>query len=243
MAAAAPTPWPTSKFKSASPATRGAILLCTGAMNPIHCGHIAMLHAALDRLRSEGIEVLGSYVSPSHDTYVQPKAAAAGSFGLSGQFRLELARRAVADEPLVDVAAWEALQPGRWPDFPVVCEELQRRVSVRVYYVCGTDHATKCGLWSGMGEIGVVVVPRESERPMREAPAKRVYVAAPAQGEAAGFSSTRVRAALEARDHAAVGHFLAAAAARFLLRPSADEHAAFASDFGLLGIGVDDERS
>ena len=114
-------PWPTSKFRPSNPAARECILLSTGAMNPIHRGHVAMIHAAADRLRAAGYDVLRAYVSPSHDGYVQPKARGLSTLGLSAAFRLEVAQRAVADDPLVAVGAWEAQQPGHWPDFPQVC--------------------------------------------------------------------------------------------------------------------------
>ena len=114
-------PWPTSKFRPSNPAARECILLSTGAMNPIHRGHVAMIHAAADRLRAAGYDVLRAYVSPSHDGYVQPKARRLSTLGLSAAFRLEVAQRAVADDPLVAVGAWEAQQPGHWPDFPQVC--------------------------------------------------------------------------------------------------------------------------
>ena len=76
-------PWPTSKFRPSNPAARECILLSTGAMNPIHRGHVAMIHAAADRLRAAGYDVLRAYVSPSHDGYVQPKARGLRTLGLS----------------------------------------------------------------------------------------------------------------------------------------------------------------
>ena len=93
-----------------------AVLLTTGAMNPPHRGHAAMLHAAATRLRAAGYHVAGAYLSPSHDGYVQPKAQSLHTPGLSAPFRLAVARAAVRDDPLVSVAAWEAQKPGRWPD-------------------------------------------------------------------------------------------------------------------------------
>lgn len=121
-----------------------------------------MLHAAAGRLHAHGFHVSQAYLSPSHDGYVQPKAAASGTIGLSAAFRLCAAQRAVEADPLVSVAAWEAAQPGERPDFPEVCEALRGRLGGgrRLFYVCGADHAARCGLGGGMGEVGVVVVPR-----------------------------------------------------------------------------------
>ena len=66
-----------------------------------------------------------------------------------------------------------------------MCNNLRKSAAgLRVFYVCGTDLANKCRLWGGMGEVGVVVVPRTGERAKAdEQPAKRVFIASPAEGD------------------------------------------------------------
>ena len=66
-----------------------------------------------------------------------------------------------------------------------MCNNLRKSAAgLRVFYVCGTDLANKCRLWGGMGEVGVVVVPRTGEPPKAdEQPAKRVFIASPAEGD------------------------------------------------------------
>jgi len=106
-----------------SPPTAGSpscILLTTGAMNPVHKGHVAMLHQAAARVRQPGFHVCATYLSQSHDCYVHPKARSLRTIGLITAFRLALAYSAVADDPLVAVVSWEAEFPGNWPDFPAV---------------------------------------------------------------------------------------------------------------------------
>ena len=51
-----------------------------------------------------------------------------------------------------------------------------------------------------------------------------------------GFSSTRVREAIASGDRVRVQEMLSAAAASFLLAPTAAQHAAFAEDFAQLGV-------
>ena len=208
MALAAPSePWPLDKLQAASSTGRPlAVLVSTGAMNPMHAGHVQMLHQAAARLEAEGHAVIGAWASPSHDAYVQPKAQKLCTIGLTAPFRLALAAHATAADPLVAVGAWEAQQPGTWPDFPEVAENLMEAMmlalpdDVAVYYVCGTDLAAKCGLYRGMANgVGVVAVPRaDSGQVPAERPEKRVFVAAPAAGALAGASSTKVRAAIRA---------------------------------------------
>ena len=60
-----------------------AVLLMTGAMNPIHSGHVVMLQAAAKRLRLEGLEVTRAFLSPDADDQVQPAAKACKTFALS----------------------------------------------------------------------------------------------------------------------------------------------------------------
>ena len=70
-----------------------------------------------------------------------------------------------------------------------MCNNLRKSAAgLRVFYACGTDLANKCRLWGGMpgcmGEVGVVVVPRTGEPPKAdEQPAKRVFIASPAEGD------------------------------------------------------------
>lgn len=252
--------WPDSKLLATlqswpgKPPEKGyAVVVTTGAMNPIHLGHAQLLRQAKVRLEAAGFGILGAWASPSHDGYVQPKCKSLKTMGLSAAFRLEVARHLLTDDDLVDVGSWEAKQPGSWPDYPVVVKALQKELAsqpyakqlkgpnghVRVFYACGTDHASKCNLYNGLKpeqDVGVVVVPRSGERARGEKPAKGVYVAAAADGAVAALSSTKVRAALKEQNFDAVATAMSAGGARFLLRPTVDEYEAFAADYGKLGI-------
>ena len=206
--------WPMQKMEAGlaakeageAPARGLAVVLTTGGMNPVHRGHVVMLHQAANRLETAGYGVIGAWLSPSHDLYLQPKAKGMRTLGLSAAFRVEAVRRTVAEDPLVAVGYWESstdLHPEQWPDFPEVCRALQTELAntvslarkhVTVFYACGTDHAEKCGLYRGGRSWGVVVVPRAGERPQTENTENLVFVAEQAQGEIAAFNSTSVRA-------------------------------------------------
>ena len=78
-----PSPlWPLDKLTPAPDGKEGCILLTTGAMNPCHLGHVAMLHAAATRVQRAGYHVCGAFLSPSHDLYVRPKAEALGTMAV-----------------------------------------------------------------------------------------------------------------------------------------------------------------
>jgi hypothetical protein len=200
-----------------------AVLVTTGALNPIHKGHVAMLTASQEALAKEGITVVGGFVSPSHDMYLS------GKFG-RGKFmpspnRLKLAQLAVDDESLWSVGEWESKVHGYWPDFPEVAASLRDAVAdvfpgVAVYYVCGVDHSKKCGLErSGVGKgIGLCVVARSGVLPQRHPGSMPFhYVSVPALSvEMESYSSTAVRTALKDNDTATLQQMLHPAVMREL---------------------------
>ena len=69
--------WPVDKIAgnlARAPRGRRCVLLTTGALNPIHRGHVAMFDRARDALEAEyGLDVVGGFLSPSHDTYLSGK--------------------------------------------------------------------------------------------------------------------------------------------------------------------------
>ena len=164
------------------------VLLTTGALNPIHRGHVSMIHIAAEYLRSNvatvGLWPVGGFVSPSHDLYLAQKFAASRSVGsgsgaatyFPSHLRIAMAELACREDALVSTGTWETCVPTRWPDFPEVCGELERtleRMRARgllatlpqVWYVCGDDHAAKCGLSEAGGRgvsptVGVLCVAR-----------------------------------------------------------------------------------
>jgi len=264
MADSGAEPWPLAKFRAAlaqaasegaKPPKGFAVVLTTGGLNPAHLGHVQLLHQARNRLEKVGYKVVGLWLSPSHDAYLQPKAKSLNTIGLSAGFRLEVSERAVAGDPLVAIGHWEAKQPGYWPDFPEVSEALQAHLAalpetelllraggasrVQVFYACGTDHAAKCGLYRGLrpdAGIGIVVVPRQGEAARGENPGRMVYVAEPSEGDVASFSSTKVRAAIASSNFDQVASAMSPKAATFLLQPKLEEHSRFLDDFAKLGV-------
>ena len=167
-----------------------AVLVLTGALNPIHEGHITAMNIARERLQEEGFQVVAGYLSPSHRSYVEPKmrAKGGGELYLSTSLRLECVQAAVAESEWLNCAAWESDESlhSHWPDYPLVVRALAthlsgsencRKQKIKVFFVCGYDHALKCGLLrSGLQEIGVLVVPRGDDHPKKEKPTLNIFV-------------------------------------------------------------------
>lgn len=195
-----------------------AVIVSTGALNPPHRGHAAVLQAAHDALVSAGFVVIGGFLSPSHDKYVRPKAAAAKVLAIPAKDRARLCALMLEETGLLWArpATWELSQPGRWPDFPEVVDALgstlarnprtAKRVEegrLTVFYACGEDHWSKtiCGsdFYDQHPRAGIVVVPRDGVAPAGAAdPARLVFVAAPPDSRFSALSSTALRAAAAA---------------------------------------------
>jgi len=202
------------------------VLLTTGAMNPVHRGHVAMLQRAKDALETKhGFLVAGGFLSPSHDLYVGPKSRrgvttkASSSSGrprvsfADAKERVAMCRLAVGGVEWMDVGTWEARQIGGWPDFPEVIDDLAGHVSsvnievngagsreINVFYVCGTDHARHCGRGFDRPDRGLVVVSRAGQ-PGRPTDAERLVFGTEMPSEyIQGISSTAAREACRSGD-------------------------------------------
>ena len=175
-----PVLWPKDKLvlqeavamaASTTAGSKHAVLVMTGALNPLHTGHVASLESAKRALEAEGWSVVGGWLSPSHKSYVRPKMLEAGGHYLPTEVRLRCVELAVADSDWIMAAAWESMGPhATWPDFPVVVANLKQdlrdsgRGEVTVFFCCGYDHYQKCGLRRGLcGGAGLAVLPRDGE--------------------------------------------------------------------------------
>lgn len=225
-----------------------AVLLTTGAMNPVHKGHISLITQAKERIDADGYEVIGAWLSPSHDLYLQPKAKKLNTIGLSAPFRVEATRLSVLNNQLIDVGLWESslkLSGSDWSpsDYPKVCLALKEQIEkefgskygkITVFYVCGSDHARNNQLYKTQPEWGgVVVVPRAGEKTEKENPAIKVYVAKPSY-DTDDFSSTLIRKAIAENKQDIVKKMMPVHAARFLVDPTPKEYANFSDDFDKL---------
>lgn len=129
------------------------VLVTTGALNPVHAGHVGAMEAARRRVEESGdARVLCGWLSPSHQLYVGPKMASLGDWALPAATRVRCVRLAVQGSPWLEAASWESSsRHSRWPDFPEVVAALDRalrgldieewvRERLQVRYVCGSDH-------------------------------------------------------------------------------------------------------
>lgn len=203
-------PIPTLLYPLPDNGERKCVLLTTGAMNPIHLGHVEMLVHARNTLEERhGFRVLAGFLSPSHDLYVGPKASSSGTAFAEASHRVEMARLAAVEHDWIEVATWEARQSGRWPDYPEVVDVLERFLCERyggrgddvfVLYVCGSDHLRYCGQGFGKPRQGLIAVPRSGEECPEDQPSRLVF-STPPLACIREFSSTAARSALVSGRH------------------------------------------
>jgi hypothetical protein len=200
--------WPVDKIAgnlAFAPQGRRCVLLSTGALNPVHLGHVAMFDCAREVLESEhGFDIVGGFLSPSHDTYLSGKCGDSTFFPAAQ--RLAMCAAATKDHPFLTVASWESSASGRWPDFPEVTAELEHVLEERfpgegigVIYLCGQDHFCYA---ASAGLPGVAVVSRAGRSEMTDT-ASNIYAVRTDSDDPFGqMSSTHVREALANDDQA-----------------------------------------
>lgn len=138
---------------------RKVVLLSTGSYNPLHKMHVMvqpvqyckfsfrflqMFELAKEVLRSQhGIVVLGGFLSPSHDQYVQYKLE---EEAIPGIHRKRMCQLAVEDSDWLRVSTWELEQEG-FVDFTSVVRHhstyLHQKFpgeDIEVFYLCGAGN-------------------------------------------------------------------------------------------------------
>ena len=120
------------------------VLLSTGSLAPIHRGHIQIMEDARDFFEKKGMHVVGGYLSPGHEEYIDAKL---GSSALSASHRLWLCAKALIDSDWLMLDPWEATSRKVAVNFTDVYHRLEgylhRHVdeNIRLVYVCGGDNA------------------------------------------------------------------------------------------------------
>jgi len=156
-----------------------AVLLATGAFAPIHRGHLDMFRQAREYLESQGHEIVGGYISPKHDEYVKSKLRPGEPFFNIDQ-RIGMINQAINNAGMdwIKVFDWESRQNSPRNKSEVVSKIRQMHPDINVMFVCGEDNCSleKYPGIANQGGFQWVATPRD------------------------GFSSTRVRNALQSKD-------------------------------------------
>ncbi|CAF0987155.1 unnamed protein product [Adineta ricciae] len=152
------------------------VLIKTGALNPVHRAHISNMIKAKEHLeRVYGFHVIGGYLSPTHDQYVQGKLSREDF--LSGYHRIRMCEEAIKEanqQHWLGVDKAECTAP-KFISLSKVTLSLQMFINeviqlekpIRVIYVAGLDLFNRCHGMVAMREApwnGVAVVYRSGEK-------------------------------------------------------------------------------
>ena len=150
----------------ATHAARPVVLLSTGGFCPVHAGHLEMMERARAASSDAGYDVLGGYLSPGHDAYVELKC---GELAIPASDRLAACAAAIADRDWLYVDPWEALHRRVAVNYTDVVARLRAYLRahvdprVDVLYVCGGDNARFAQAFVADG--GCIVVGRPGAEP------------------------------------------------------------------------------
>lgn len=175
-------PWRHATRSSAGQvaSARNVVLLSTGSFSPVHRGHLAMMDVARKRCEEQGWNVLGGFLSASHDGYVAFKQG--GRAALPAEYRLALLEAAVSDSPWLSVCPWEARHSPTNLNFTDVIERLKGHIkkglaplsaqpdAVDVVYVFGSDNAGFLRAFEHQGFAVCVMRPGADQAPKLAAP-------------------------------------------------------------------------
>lgn len=118
------------------------VLLSTGGFYPIHDGHIKMMEEAKKVLSNDGYDVIGGYLSLSHDDYISTKP-----YYISDQYeRINEGREYLKNNDWLMIDPWESIYVRTPINFTDVIERLQKYLQkyiderIKVAYIFGGDN-------------------------------------------------------------------------------------------------------
>ncbi len=147
---------PVSKIKRNE--SNPVVLLTTGGFDPIHEGHIYMMEFAKKALEKAGYNVVGGYLSPSHESYVSTKPF----YTIDAYERLDLCQQIVKDSDWLMIDPWESIYTKTYINFTDVIQRLEKYLRkhvderIQVAYVFGGDNAEFMYAFENKG-IGICV--------------------------------------------------------------------------------------
>ena len=149
---------PFEKFrKKVSKEKENIFLISTGGFSPFHDGHLKMLEVAYQKLKKENINVIGGYISPSHDKYVSNKYN--GTAALNIEKRISIIENKIKNIDWLEVDRWEGMYNKYEVNFTESMFRLERylekhlKVKIKICLVYGGDNQNFCNTFieKGMG--------------------------------------------------------------------------------------------
>ncbi len=185
-----------------------AVVVSTGALNPIHNGHLYELELACNKLKENGFEIIKVILSPSSDAYLKHK----GNPYFKHDIRLQMCNVAIEHFKNVEGGVFSRFESTDYeektkgklcghPDFDEVYDHFEKEYKdCVVFYVCGSDHYEKCK--STLSGMNFVCVGRSGSKMKKIKPAEGKYqfCVEVEENKFSDLSSTKVRDQLVLKD-------------------------------------------
>lgn len=130
------------------------VVLSTGSYSPVHDGHVQNIKTTVEFLKDK-FNVLGAFMSPSHDNYVLNKYSTGVKFNIFE--RIKLLEDKLKGES-INVLKWEGMYCKSDVNFTTVCDYLRfciqnqineltskfngfKKKDIKIVYVVGSDNA------------------------------------------------------------------------------------------------------
>lgn len=142
------------------------VLLSTGSFCPIHPGHIEKMELAKKHLTENGWNVLGAYLSPGHDEYVEMKCK---GHAIPIEERIALIEQQTQNISWIHIDPWEGVFNKVAVTHTDVLYRLEMYLEkhcgkkIPVFYVCGGDNARFAAGFENRGHCVVVNRPGYEE--------------------------------------------------------------------------------
>ncbi len=134
------------------------VLLTTGGFDPIHEGHLYMMDFAKKVLEKNGYNVVGGYLSPSHESYVSTKPY----YKINSYERLDLCQECIKDSNWLMIDPWESIYVKTYINFTDIIQRLEQYLrkhvnpNIQVAYVFGGDNSEFMYCFENKG-IGICI--------------------------------------------------------------------------------------
>lgn len=134
------------------------VLLTTGGFDPIHEGHLYMMDFAKKVLEENGYNVIGGYLSPSHESYVSTKPY----YKINAYERLDLCQECVKDSKWLMIDPFESIYVKTYINFTDIIQRLELYLrkhvnpNIQVAYVFGGDNSEFMYCFENKG-IGICI--------------------------------------------------------------------------------------
>lgn len=134
------------------------VLLTTGGFDPIHEGHLYMMDFAKKVLEKNGYNVVGGYLSPSHESYVSTKPY----YKINSYERLDLCQECVKDSKWLMIDPFESIYVKTYVNFTDIIQRLELYLkkhinsNIQVAYVFGGDNSEFMYCFENKG-IGICI--------------------------------------------------------------------------------------